>query len=127
MHRFFFHLPGTGRVAREFRFVVHEHHHARPWDERRIAATWWQMSLAMLLLFGIERSLAPTLWPHVFLGSVGAYLLYEAIHYRIHHDQDGGRLLHAVRAHHLKHHHGPDGAARGFGISSPLFDWVFRT
>ncbi len=127
MHRFFFHLRGDGRLVRGFRFLVHEHHHAHPWDERRIAATWWQMSLAMLLLFGIERALAPVLWPHVFLGSLVAYLLYEAIHHRIHHDQEGGRLLRAIRAHHLRHHHGPDGAKRGYGISSPVFDWLFRT
>lgn len=127
MHRFFFHLPLRGRRAAEFRLLVHEHHHARPWDRRRIAASWWQMTLALALLAGVERALLPTQWPVALLGSGWAYALYEAVHHRIHHDREGGRVLRALRAHHLRHHHGAAGARRGFGISSPLLDWLLRS
>ena len=127
MHRFFFHLPLRGRVAAGFRLLVHEHHHARPWDERRLAATWWQAGLALALLTAFARAAFQERWAVAMLGSTWAYVAYEAIHHRIHHDTEGGRLMRALRSHHLRHHHGPEGAKGSFGISSPVLDWVLRS
>lgn len=125
MHRFFFHLPGDGERARGFRLLVHEHHHLTPDDPRRLAATPWQAALAMLALAAIVRPLFAR-WPVAFAGGLLAYLAYEAIHHRIHHGPRGGRLLRALRAHHLRHH-APGGEGHSFGISTPLFDWLLRS
>jgi hypothetical protein len=62
----------------------------------------------------------------LFSGILAGYLSYDCIHYAIHH---GGRLptrwLMHLRSAHLSHHYrDPD---TGYGISSDLFDVVFRT
>lgn len=123
MHRFFFHLPGDSQAARGVRFVVHEHHHACPMDEGRIVATPWQIASALGVIAAVASVLTPS-WTSVTAGAALAYLAYEAIHYRIHHETGGGRILRALRRHHLAHHARPE---RGFGISSPLFDYLLGT
>jgi hypothetical protein len=116
MHRFFFHLPGQGKVARGMRFIVHEHHHAFPHDPGRLVATPWQSALALALLAAVARLVGPG-WLTILAGSACAYLFYEAIHWRIHHDPGGGRFIRRLRAHHLRHHAKPEA---GYGISIPV-------
>lgn len=57
------------------------------------------------------------------------YVAYDCLHYAIHHCKDGkgpaAPWLRALRRKHL-HHHFKDGKS-GFGISSPLWDVLFRT
>ena len=124
LHRFFFHLPGDHRVARGIRFLTHEHHHAFPEDRGRLVATPWQLALALLLVAPFAR-LGPAPWL-TLAGTLTGYLVYEAIHFRIHHATNPGRLIKKLRAHHLRHH-APQGAKAGFGISSPLLDYLLGT
>lgn len=124
LHRFFFHLPGESNAARGVRFLAHEHHHAFPHDRTRIVATPWQLALGLLLVAPFAR-LGPAPWL-TLSGTLCAYLIYEAIHFRIHHGTTHGRVMRGVRAHHLRHH-APEGSRAAFGISSPLLDYVFGT
>ncbi len=126
MHRAFFHLEYRGDVGKVFGLFVHGHHHLVPNDPYRLVATPWQIGLLLLLVGGPACALLP--WPSFLAGLAGfcsAYLAYEALHYRAHHGRPKSRLGRALQRHHLKHHAGP-GNAR-WGISSPLWDWVFRT
>ncbi len=126
MHRWLFHPKGSARAMVGYRFLVHGHHHARPWDEGRLVATPWQLATAAAALYGAAQVFGAR-WDAAFAGGLVAYLAYEALHYAIHHASGGPRWLQGVRAHHLRHHHGPAGAAQGFGISSPLFDLLLGT
>ncbi|MEM1417327.1 MAG: sterol desaturase family protein [Myxococcota bacterium] len=126
MHRWLFHVAGTKPVTVGYRFLVHGHHHARPWDGDRLVATPWQFASAAAVLYGAAQLFGEA-WDAAFAGSLLAYLAYEAVHYAIHHGRGGPGWLRAVRAHHLRHHHGPEGARSRFGISSPLFDWLLGT
>lgn len=124
MHRLLFHARVRGEVGKGVVFLVHGHHHAHPWDEGRLVATWWQAASALALLFAVA-----SLFPHrldIFAGSLCAYLAYEAVHHRIHHAQGGGRWMRALRAHHLRHHHAAE-AGGPYGIGSRLFDWLLRS
>jgi sterol desaturase/sphingolipid hydroxylase (fatty acid hydroxylase superfamily) len=60
-----------------------------------------------------------------FGGFALGYLAYDGSHYALHHFAMNGKLLRAIKKHHMMHHHADhDG---GFGVSSPLWDYVFRT
>jgi sterol desaturase/sphingolipid hydroxylase (fatty acid hydroxylase superfamily) len=47
------------------------------------------------------------------------------IHYYVHHFTPRGRLGRTLRERHMRHHFQDD--TRGFGISAPYWDEVFRT
>jgi sterol desaturase/sphingolipid hydroxylase (fatty acid hydroxylase superfamily) len=53
------------------------------------------------------------------------YLAYDMLHYAIHRGVMKSRIGAYLRKHHLQHHYAvPE---RNFGVSSPLWDFVFRT
>ena len=63
-----------------------------------------------------------------FTGLLGGYLIYDCLHYAMHHGGGGYRAwgpFAAVRAAHMDHHYRH--MAAGFGISSPLFDVLLGT
>lgn len=57
----------------------------------------------------------------MFGGILLGYVTYDTMHYLMHSGQLGGPL----RSAHMHHHYICD--TEGYGISSPLFDWVFHT
>ena len=60
-----------------------------------------------------------------FAGFVVGYLFYDGTHYYVHHFVPTTRWGKFLRRHHMTHHFADhDG---GFGVSSPLWDVVFRT
>lgn len=126
MHRFLFHLPASSRAGRLVSFLVHGHHHLHPDDGRRIAATPLQFaSLALLVGGALRLTVGEPGWTALTAGFLVGYLGYEAIHWIAHHGRPRSRLLRAIRRHHLRHHH--EEPNRRWGISSPLWDRVFRT
>ena len=120
----FHHVPNTeGQVA--YGYLVHGVHHAYPDDSRR-----WVMPLVvtvpintlLLLLFRVTlgRIGEPT-----FAGFVHGYLAYDLLHYFIHRGRMPTRFGRFLRQYHLAHHYAsPD---RHFGVTSPIWDVVFRT
>src|SRR6266704_3296009 len=56
---------------------------------------------------------------------VFGYVCYDAIHYAIHHFAMKRGIWLRLKQYHLRHHYHDDHA--GFGVSSPLWDYVFRT
>jgi sterol desaturase/sphingolipid hydroxylase (fatty acid hydroxylase superfamily) len=60
-----------------------------------------------------------------FAGFVVGYLFYDGTHYYVHHFVPTTRWGKLLRRHHMTHHFADhDG---GFGVSSPLWDLVFRS
>jgi sterol desaturase/sphingolipid hydroxylase (fatty acid hydroxylase superfamily) len=123
LHRAFFHMRADTPARRVTAFIVHRHHHAAPGDPDRIAATPLYSAGLFLLLLAAFGPLGPA-GLALLAGSMLGYLAYEAAHWQFHHGRPRG-WLRALRAHHLRHH-GGDGRSN-FGISSPLWDLVFRT
>lgn len=70
-------------------------------------------------LFGPARGLA------LLAGLLAGYGAYEWVHYATHYHLPRSALLKALRRHHMIHHHAQFDAR--FGVTSPLWDWVFRT
>ncbi len=126
LHRLFFHLGPTSDARRVTAYLVHLHHHHAPADRARLVATPAQsLSLALLLLGAYTLGAGPAArWP-LLAGSLLGYLAYELVHLCAHHGRPRTALGRALRRHHLRHHFAD--AGHNFGISSPLWDLVFRT
>ncbi|WP_373048664.1 sterol desaturase family protein [Vulgatibacter sp.] len=120
LHRFVFHhFPRT--LGKR-----HLAHHASL-EERRLALAPLPSALggsaihalAFLGLFGTGPGLS------LLAGLVAGYLAYEWVHYATHYRVPRGRILKALRRHHMIHHHAQFHAR--YGVTSPLWDWVFRS
>lgn len=126
LHRAFFHLRPATPARAVTSFLVHRHHHVAPNDRTRLVATPLQSGALALLLLAVYTPLAgpAARWP-LLAGSLLGYLAYELAHYSAHHRRPRTALGRALRRRHLRHHFTDRGA--DFGISSPLWDLVFRT
>jgi sterol desaturase/sphingolipid hydroxylase (fatty acid hydroxylase superfamily) len=120
----FHHEPATpAQVA--YGYLVHGVHHAYPDDSRR-----WVMPLVVTLpiavaLFFVFSVALGALAAPCFGGFLHGYLAYDLLHYFIHRGRLPTRVGRYLRHYHLAHHYkSPD---RQFGVSSPLWDIVFRT
>ncbi|MEZ4384723.1 MAG: sterol desaturase family protein [Nannocystaceae bacterium] len=123
LHRLIFHLAPTSDARRVARFLLHYHHHRTPSDPRRLVATPLQAGSLVALFFALD-ALVVDAWAPLLAGQLVGYLLYEWVHYSAHHRRPATRLGRALRRHHLRHH--ADGAGN-YGISSPLWDWIFAS
>ena len=127
LHRGFFHMRAGAPAVRVTSFIIHRHHHAAPQDQDRLVATPLYSLGLFLLLFPVYSLAGPDARWALMAGSMLGYLAYELAHWRAHHVRPGrhGPVGRWLRRHHLRHHFGDD--THNFGISSPLWDLVFRT
>ena len=126
LHRWVFHLkPAKNMFLREIQYVMHGYHHDFPDDPGRLVAPpvlSWPLALVVGTLHWLV--LGPY-WTVVFAGTVTGYLGYDWMHYYCHHAVPGWSLGKFMRRFHLEHHFGT--AHSQFGLSSPLWDLVFKT
>jgi 4-hydroxysphinganine ceramide fatty acyl 2-hydroxylase len=125
IHRHLFHYEPRTRVGKQLHFIVHGVHHDYPNDARRLVmppAVSIPLAIAFFgLFFGVFGRFAPA----VSAGFAFGYVCYDTVHYAIHHfpmKRGVGRWL---KQYHLRHHFQDDQA--GYGVSSPLWDYVFGT
>jgi dihydroceramide fatty acyl 2-hydroxylase len=55
------------------------------------------------------------------------YLVYDMTHYWLHHGRPRTRVGLLLRHHHMAHHHDARFHEKKYGVSSTLWDHVFRT
>ncbi len=125
MHRFVFHYQSRNPRIQRITYIAHGVHHEFPRDKDRLFMPPVPSLLIASLLFGLFFLLlnnnAFIFWP----GFVFGYLIYGSMHYAIHAMPPPFPFLKTLwRYHHLHHYKEPN---RGFGVSSPLWDYVFRT
>ncbi len=125
IHRYAFHYEPTSRIGKQFHFIVHGIHHEYPNDAKRLVmppALSIPLAIAFYgLFFVVSGRASPAIWA----GFACGYVCYDSIHYAIHHFPMKGRIWNRLKQHHLRHHYFDDHA--GYGVSSPLWDYVFRT
>jgi dihydroceramide fatty acyl 2-hydroxylase len=126
LHRKLFHWEPDHPVGRRLHFIIHGVHHDHPNDKLRLvmppAASIPLAALffgAFYLVFGL-----PTAYP-LFAGFLVGYLAYDYTHYYLHHFVPRSDLGKRLREQHMRHHF--QDHRYGFGVSSPLWDVVFRT
>ncbi|MGD8644709.1 MAG: sterol desaturase family protein [Chromatiales bacterium] len=125
-HRFLFHFPAKGRIARQLVFLFHGVHHDAPQDKTRLVMPPAGAAILAVLFYGAFSLVIPSPWIEPFFAFwVVGYLIYDYIHYATHHFRMSNRIGRFLKRYHMQHHfQRPDGH---FGVSSPLWDHVFRT
>ena len=125
-HRVVFHLEPADGLGARVHWVIHGVHHDHPNDPRRLVlppvlsvplgAAFFGL---YVLVFGLRTGSG------VCAGFFTGYLLYDMVHFAMHHThprKGPGRWLREL---HMRHHFEDD--TRGFGVSVPWWDVVFRT
>jgi 4-hydroxysphinganine ceramide fatty acyl 2-hydroxylase len=126
LHRFVFHLQPDSRWGRRMHFIIHGVHHDFPHDPMRLVMPpSVSIPLAVGFWFGFRLVLGPTWALPAFAGFLLGYLIYDMSHYHMHHHRSKNRLSLALRRYHYRHHF--QQSDRGFGVTSPVWDRVFRT
>ena len=126
LHRFVFHYPARSKLGKRFVYLFHGNHHDDPRDKTRLVmppAGAIPIMAALFFLFGLVIP-APWIEPFGAFFIVG-YLIYDYIHYATHHFSMKNPVAKYLRRYHLKHHY--SGETGRYGVSSPLWDIVFRT
>jgi 4-hydroxysphinganine ceramide fatty acyl 2-hydroxylase len=125
IHRWFFHYQPKTNWGRKLHFIVHGVHHDYPNDASRLVmppVISLPLAVAFFVLFASVLGRDGAI---VWAGLVSGYLCYDMIHYATHHFAMKNRVAAQLKAYHLRHHFKDDHA--GYGVSSPLWDHVFRT
>lgn len=126
LHRFVFHFPARSKPGKWLVFLFHGVHHEAPQDKTRLVMPPAGAILIMALLWGLFELLIPAPWTQPFLACfIVGYLSYDYLHYATHHFAMRHPLLHRLKQYHMKHHF--SGVPGRYGVSSPLWDLVFRT
>jgi sterol desaturase/sphingolipid hydroxylase (fatty acid hydroxylase superfamily) len=125
-HRMLFHYAFPGRLGAKIHFLIHGVHHMHPNDPLRLVMPVLLSGPIMLIAYAVVRLLfgLPFGYP-VLMGFVIGYLAYDMVHYYIHHGEPKTRLGQTFRRLHMLHHFRD--STRGFGVSVPWWDYVFRT
>jgi dihydroceramide fatty acyl 2-hydroxylase len=126
MHRVVFHFEPEDGIGARLHWMIHGVHHDHPNDPLRLVmppSVSLPLALAFyglfVLVLGADRATA------FGGGFLAGYLIYDMIHYHVHHHRPRTRLGRALRELHMRHHFQDE--ERGFGISAPYWDHVFRT
>lgn len=125
IHRLVFHYEPKSRWGKRLHFIVHGVHHDYPNDARRLVmppSISIPVAALMYLLFTIAFG---RFAPALSAGFAFGYVCYDSIHYATHHFAMKRGILLWLKQYHLRHHYQDDHA--GYGVSSPLWDHVFRT
>ena len=127
LHRFVFHLaPEPTFESKLKQFMVHGYHHEFPNDRMRLVAPLLLSIPIALVTAGLYFVLAgPYHARMLFAGTVLGYITYDWVHYYTHHFRPTTRLGKFLRRYHMEHRYRD--SESHFGISSPLWDWVFGT
>jgi len=125
-HRAVFHFEPEAGIGAQFHWMIHGVHHDHPNDPRRLVLPpAFSIPLGALFLGGFYLALgAPIAWP-VTAGFFLGYVVYDTVHFALHHVRPKSRLGRRFRELHMRHHF--EDHERGFGVSAPWWDIVFRT
>jgi dihydroceramide fatty acyl 2-hydroxylase len=126
LHRILYHFEPEDGLGARLHWMIHGVHHDHPNDPMRLVmppSASIPLALAFYGLFWLVLgSDAATAFGAGFLTG---YLAYDMIHFAVHHYRPKSRVGRKLRELHMRHHFQDD--ERGFGVSAPYWDRVFRT
>jgi sterol desaturase/sphingolipid hydroxylase (fatty acid hydroxylase superfamily) len=126
LHRIVFHFEPEDGFGARLHWIIHGVHHEHPNDPLRLVmppAVSIPLGAAVfgVLYLAFGSDYAPGLGAGFFAG----YLAYDMLHYYVHHFTPRSRVGRMLRERHMRHHFQDD--TKGFGISAPYWDEIFRT
>ena len=125
IHRYAFHYEPRSSWGKRLHFMMHGVHHDYPNDASRLVMPPSVSVPLAFLFYGMFLILFGRYTPAAFAGLIFGYLCYDMIHYATHHFSMKNRVWQRLKQYHLLHHYKDDHI--GFGVSSPLWDFVFGT
>lgn len=131
-HRYILHgrFPAGDSLIKKFlheRFdPLHWEHHARPFDGNHISGEL--KDLLPLFLVAAPVSLLFPIYsvPILLAGTIQSYVGEEWLHYFLHYAKSRIPYFRYLKKYHL-YHHSQRGMNLGYGITTPIWDFVFRT
>jgi len=124
-HRFLYHSGEDYKAEENWQYKVHGIHHMHPKDEGLLA-----MPIPVAILLGAVVFMifylslgdyAYLFWPGFFIG----YAIYLYVHYKVHTSKPPKNIFKYLWTHHFLHHYQYE--EKAYGVSSPLWDIIFRT
>ena len=114
-------------LANRYLDPLHFEHHERPFDGNHMSGQLKDM----MPLFVVGVPLGLLLFPAftasmVVVGAFQCYIAEEWIHHATHYYNFRGPYFRYMKKHHF-YHHTSHGITRGFGTSSGILDFIFRT
>ena len=125
-HRFIFHFSAESKLGKWLVFAFHGLHHDDPQNPTRLVmppvpAMIYTSLLYVIFSFFISREYLNLFFAFFLLG----YLTYDYIHFYTHHGKGKNKVGKFLKNYHLDHHFRDQ--SKKYGVSSPLWDYVFRT
>jgi len=125
-HRFVFHTVPKSKIGGRLHFMLHGVHHAYPNDSLRLVMPpilSIPLSSMFLILFNF---LFGKMYTVIFAGFIAAYLVFDMLHYAVHHFPHSKlRWFNLKKERHMKHHYLHSESE--FAVTSPYWDRFFNT
>jgi len=128
IHRCLFHSQPLTYWGITLHFLFHGCHHKYPSDRLRLVFPPVPAAVVIAVVYAVLHATLPARHAAPLFAGMGlGYVAYDCLHYACHHA--GPRSLpgplRSLRRRHMDHHFRDH--SRGYGISSPLWDFVLRT
>ncbi|ORY74786.1 inositolphosphorylceramide-B C-26 hydroxylase [Leucosporidium creatinivorum] len=128
MHRFVFHIEEYLPDRPFFlmlHFLLHGIHHYLPMDGLRLVMPPILFTVLQAPFTKLGHLLFPPFMANgIIAGAFAFYVAYDMAHYFFHHASLPG-FLKSQKSYHMEHHYKEPNL--GFGVTSPVWDWVFDT
>ncbi|HWF55317.1 MAG TPA: sterol desaturase family protein [Solirubrobacteraceae bacterium] len=126
LHRIVFHFEPENGIGARLHWIIHGVHHDHPNDPMRLVMPpSVSIPLAVLFVAGFYAVLGSPAFLPFASGFLAGYLLYDMLHYHMHHHRPRTALGKRLRELHMRHHF--QNHDRGYGVSAPFWDHVFGT
>ena len=123
MHRYVFHFYPKSKIGKRIHFIFHGVHHDYPNDTKRLVmplSASIPMASALYFLFLVLLP-AGTIYAF-FCGFLLGYLVYDMMHYALHHANFKSGFWKKLKKHHMLHHYSD--STKGYGVSSTIWDKI---
>jgi sterol desaturase/sphingolipid hydroxylase (fatty acid hydroxylase superfamily) len=124
-HRYLFHLKPDKKWKRIIQYHMHGVHHEFPKDKDRLAMPPLFSIILAVVLFTLFYSLMNTKVFGFLPGVMTGYAAYLFVHFIVHAYAPPKNIFKELWINHAIHHYKDDTVI--FGVSSPLWDYVFGT
>jgi sterol desaturase/sphingolipid hydroxylase (fatty acid hydroxylase superfamily) len=126
LHRFIFHYHPTSGWGQRVHFIFHGVHHDYPRDKKRLVMPpSASIPLAALFYYLFSLLLSTVHLYAFFPGFILGYLIYDMLHYAMHHYNFKSGIMKRIKQHHMLHHYqNPD---KGYGVSSAIWDKILHS
>ncbi|KAK4515526.1 uncharacterized protein ATC70_010476 [Mucor velutinosus] len=129
LHRFLFHYDDRmpeNQLMFLLHFVLHGFHHYLPMDRLRLVVPPTLFVVLAYPWISLAHMLFPPMTAYgVVAGGMFGYICYDMTHYYVHHAKVISFHFTEMKKYHLAHHYKDFEA--GYGITSKLWDYVFKT